>query len=330
MTLNDFPWLLTHYERLISPFLYERAHHGLLLQYVSGSAEETLVSTLAKRLLCQSSHTLNACEQCHSCKLFDANTHPDFYLIENDPNKHTISVMQVRNALEQIYEKSQQGGNKVIWIKCASMMTESASNALLKTLEEPPQDTYFILSDDHNKQLLPTIKSRCFSYFLPAASLDISLIWLKNQYKNYTDNELLTALLLNENAPVAASHMLEQKKWLQRKSFCDALALSFTNNDFWSLAKQIEIENCEQYLNWFCSLLIDALKLQHQSHHYIINRDNKNLIVFLANYDKNRLIQIYDIWCLSRSHLLTVMGLNKELIVYSMLAKTELCHVNLT
>ncbi|MDF7671343.1 DNA polymerase III subunit delta' [Orbaceae bacterium ESL0721] len=324
MLFTDFPWLIANYKQLVLPLIQGRAHHALLLHYIQGSGEDMLIKRFIKRLLCQQVDGQDPCEICHSCQLFDADNHPDYHLISRDKNKQSIAIDQIRSLIASIYEKSQQGGNKVIWIKQASLMTEAAANALLKTVEEPPENTYFILSDDHNCRLLPTIHSRCSSAFLSIPLLDESIAWLKEREPQYSENELATALLLNENAPLAALQLLAVDRWQQRKQFCEALLELIPDNNYWALAKTVDNEQFVDWMHWFCSLLSDALKAKQRAGRFIINRDQVPLVRLIARMESQQIIRLYDLWRQTEERLLTVSGVNKELIIHNVLAQSEL------
>ena len=325
MIFNTYPWLKLPFEQLADMIVNHRAHHALLINYIQGSGEEELINLLVNRLICQSSQQLQPCGQCHSCQLLLSQHHPDYYLITNEQGKQSISIDQIRSISTKVYEKSQQGGNKVIWIKHAALMTEAAANALLKTLEEPPENTYFILSDEHNSQLLPTIHSRCFSYFLAVPELEKSINWLKKQHSHsYSDNELATALLLSENAPLNAAILLQPEKWQQRKLFCEKLLELLPENNFWQLAKTFNNEDFLERITWFCALLADALKAKQKVGRYIVNRDQVPLVRLIATKSHDEITSLYQLWSQARKVLLSVAGLNKELMVYNVLAQSQL------
>lgn len=325
MIFNKYPWLKLPFEQLADMIVNHRAHHALLINYIQGSGEEELINLLVNRLICQSSQQLQPCGQCHSCQLLLSQHHPDYYLITNEQGKQSISIDQIRSISTKVYEKSQQGGNKVIWIKHAALMTEAAANALLKTLEEPPENTYFILSDEHNSQLLPTIHSRCFSYFLAVPELEKSINWLKKQHSHsYSDNELATALLLSENAPLNAAILLQPEKWQQRKLFCEKLLELLPENNFWQLAKTFNNEDFLERITWFCALLGDALKAKQKVGRYIVNRDQVPLVRLIATKSHDEITSLYQLWLQARKVLLSVAGLNKELMIYNVLAQSQL------
>lgn len=325
------PWLDDAYQTLTLPIIQNRAHHALLIKYIAGSGEEKLINKLIMRLLCQNPQHNQPCQRCHSCELFIAQNHPDCYIITLEKGKSSIGINQIRQTITKIYEHAQQGGNKVIWIKTASLMTEAAANALLKTLEEPPKNSYFILSDQHNGQLLPTIRSRCQYYFLCVPDLDTSIAWLKQQThsKLYNDNQLASAILLSENAPLAALMLLDEQQWLSRQQFYSSLYRHLTEKDCWGLRKQfIDQENMLTRLYWVTTLLVDALKARQKSGRFIINRDQVPLVRLLASFGSEIIIQLYTLWDNTQHQLATITGLNQDLIISNLLAQSEIILVS--
>lgn len=101
-----------------------------------------------------------ACGVCKSCRLFDALTHPDFKLIKRDEDKKEISVDAIREIIKDISRGPIFATKKIYIIQEAEEMSTSAQNALLKTLEEPPEYALFILTCNNLERLLPTVVSR--------------------------------------------------------------------------------------------------------------------------------------------------------------------------
>ena len=327
LTMNIQPWLDEAYQIITKPLIQNRAHHALIIKYITGSGENSLINRLAMRLLCLHPLDNQPCGHCHSCQIFLAENHPDFYIIDLEKGKSAISVNQIRPIIAKIYERSQQGGRKVIWIKTASLMTEAAANALLKTLEEPPLESYFILSDQQNGQLLPTIRSRCQYYFLKVPELDNSVIWLKQQLKSntYNDNELASAILLNENAPLAALALLNPEQWSVRQQFYTHLYSHLMDNDLWQLRdKLLNQDNLFSLLHWVKTLFADALKARLKSGRFIINRDQVPLVRLIASFGNDRIMQLYRLWDNTYQQLVTMSGLNQELIISNLLAQSEI------
>ena len=110
-------------------------------------------------ILCTSNET-KPCKKCKSCLEFEGASHPDFLQIEPEDGK-TIKIDQIRYLQEKIAEKPVTSEKKVYIINECDTMTREASNALLKTLEEPPRYATIILITANENKLLVTIRSRC-------------------------------------------------------------------------------------------------------------------------------------------------------------------------
>lgn len=171
-----YPWFNKTFEKLQQRIVEQQLHHGLLFVADHGIGENEFINQLTKSLVCS---TLNACGHCKGCLLFDAKSHPDIKRVESD--KPSIGVDLIRSASEFVTTTSQLLGNKVVVIENIERMTEAASNSLLKTLEEPSQNTYLLLTTHKPNQILPTITSRCEKIRLLQPNEDLSLSWLASQ-----------------------------------------------------------------------------------------------------------------------------------------------------
>lgn len=112
------------------------------------------------------------CGCCRGCITVRERTHPDVHWIEPQKKSRIISVEQMRGIQKQIYETSFSGGWKVCVLVGADCLNLSAANAFLKTLEEPPERTLFLLLTDGPQRLLPTIISRCHRMTVTGAETD--------------------------------------------------------------------------------------------------------------------------------------------------------------
>jgi DNA polymerase-3 subunit delta' len=121
---------------------------------------------LAQALNCErppEGEGLDSCGGCRSCQQIEARTHPDFFIIEPDPEQATqqIKIEQVREIEHQIIYRPLIGERKICLIDNADRMTIGAANALLKTLEEPPAHSLFLAISSRPAALPATIRSRC-------------------------------------------------------------------------------------------------------------------------------------------------------------------------
>ncbi len=102
---------------------------------------------------------IDSCDECPSCRKIESGAHPDFLMIT--PEKGEIRVSEIRAVEEALSFKPYEGRKKVVVIDDADSMNQSAANAFLKTLEEPPVDSLLILVAAHADRLPETIRSRC-------------------------------------------------------------------------------------------------------------------------------------------------------------------------
>lgn len=124
-----------------------------------------------------------ACGHCPSCMLLSAGNHPDFYLLQPEEGKKIIGVDSVRAINEALLKTPQVAARRVCIIEPVDQLNDSASNALLKLLEEPPEHTYFLLIADHLERVLPTIRSRCQSESFGVIERQLAVPYLAELYK---------------------------------------------------------------------------------------------------------------------------------------------------
>ena len=137
-----------------------RLAHAYLFTGPRGSGKDAMARTLAKALNClEKDH--DSCDRCDSCRRIDEGAHPDIYWVRPESKSRRIQVEQMREFMKSVNLRSSMGGVKVGIVVDADCLGEEASNAFLKTLEEPPAQTVMVLLTADPQRLLPTILSRC-------------------------------------------------------------------------------------------------------------------------------------------------------------------------
>lgn len=118
---------------------------------------------------------IDACGVCAVCSRITRGLHPDVVLVEPDPETGNITVDRIREVLERVVYLPYEARRRVVIIDDAETLWQSAQNALLKTLEEPPSSSVFVLVTAHPDDLLPTVRSRCpVVRFAPLASAEVA------------------------------------------------------------------------------------------------------------------------------------------------------------
>lgn len=180
------PWHAEHWSRLQARRRRDALPHALLLCGPGGLGKRAFARRFLEGLLCLQPVEGEACGNCRSCLLLAAGTHPDvisvsYGLRKDGVQRSEIVVEQIRELSARLAMSSQFGGWQVATIDPADAMNGAASNALLKTLEEPSAQTMLVLIADAPWRLPQTIRSRCqrIDFHLPPA--DVSLAWLQHE-----------------------------------------------------------------------------------------------------------------------------------------------------
>jgi DNA polymerase-3 subunit delta' len=136
-----------------------RLAHAYLLVADSTDELRPLVRRVLSALFCSAAD--KPCGRCRACATVEHGTHPDVLWIEPQSKARKITVDEVRALRRLVFESSFLGGWKSVVLPDADRLTESAANAFLKALEEPPPRTVFFLLTSAPQALLPTVISRC-------------------------------------------------------------------------------------------------------------------------------------------------------------------------
>lgn len=140
--------------------------HALIFDGEKGMGKETLAGIFAAALLCEDLKEGEPCMMCHSCVMAASGSHPDILTVTHE-KPGSIGVNEIRSqVVEDVVVKPYYGGRKIYIIPDACLMTAEAQNALLKTLEEPPEYAVIILLTDNKELLLPTLLSRSVSLYM--------------------------------------------------------------------------------------------------------------------------------------------------------------------
>lgn len=318
-----YPWLNIPYHQLVVHYATGRGHHALLLHAAAGNGDDTLAYALSRWLLCQQRNGEKICGECHSCRLMLAGNHPDYHLLVPEKGKNSVGIEPIRQVIERLYSHAQQGGAKVIWLSQAELLTEAAANALLKTLEEPPEKTYFLLGCREPSRLLATLRSRCLYWHLASPDEQLSMQWL-SRHAAGNPIEHLTALRLHDGAPIAAEQLLQPERWQQRSALCSALSAALPQHDMLSLLPVLSHLDVGERLHWLCALLVDAMKWQQGAPSHVLNQDQQPLVHQLASRLSGiSMPQIVQQWLICRHQLLSVVGVNRELLLTEQLLGWE-------
>ena len=248
-----------------------------------GVGKTTTARILAKTLNCfNRTENIEACDQCDSCQSFNTGNSLNVYELDAASNN---SVEDIRNLIDQVRIAPQLGDYKVYIIDEVHMLSNSAFNAFLKTLEEPPKHAIFILATTEKHKIIPTILSRCQIF-------DFNRI----KVKDIADHLAGIATKEGINADPEALHLIAQKA---DGALRDALSIfdqivTFTGNEltYKSVIENLNILDYDYYFRIVESaqkedipssllLLNDIVEKGFDLHHFIVGLSEhyRNLLV---------------------------------------------------
>lgn len=161
---------------------HDKVSHAYIFNGADGSGKNMIAKAFAEALLCEKQEECG-CGECHFCKQVSSGNNPDLkYVVHEKPN--TIGVDDVRESLvADIQIKPYNGLKKVYIIDEAEKMSVQAQNAILKTIEEPPEYSVIIFLTNNADVFLPTILSRCIMYNLKPLRESTITEYLIKKYK---------------------------------------------------------------------------------------------------------------------------------------------------
>lgn len=195
-----FPWIEQKLEEVTRGEFLSRLPHALLVDANPGWGIEELASRLTQKIIGMNGDPREI-------------PHPDVLWIKPEDTK--LKIEHVRDAIEFVHLSAQVATRKVAVLESIELASIAASNALLKSLEEPPGKVHWVLTTTAFDLLLPTIKSRCTRVHLPNASPEDTVRWL-------TDNDVPSAEVENfmiefGEAPLAIKAAMDLEQQSLRK-----------------------------------------------------------------------------------------------------------------
>ena len=287
-----YPWQTSQWQYFNQQYQQQRLPHAILLGGVDGLGQLPLAHEMVGAVLCEKNAADSPCGVCHSCQLFIAGNHPDHTFVTPDDVGKQIKIEQIRDLKQKQTLTANVAKWKTAIISPAENMNTSASNSLLKLLEEPQENTLLILISAQTQRLPITIMSRCQKISLSAPAEDKSEAWMRQQ-ADYNEQDIKSALHLTNGAPLAASDLLSNDAMkdldqaakdfnavLQGKANPVALAQQWQQYDLGLVLRYLQIRlkqrlissldntsHLRQDKNWMIhDCIINTLKLLSSSH----------------------------------------------------------------
>jgi len=220
--------------RILAAFLQKRnIPHALLFTGIEGVGKKDAATAFAMACNCTGEKrrrselidndtvkndlpaAVNPCGYCRSCRKIESGNHPDIIRIK--PSGAFIKIDQIRGFCDTLAMKPYEARVRVVIISDAHAMNPSASNALLKMLEEPPDSSILILTACQISDLLPTIVSRCQHIrFNPVSVKSIETRLIENQGLAPDKASIIAAMA---NGSISRAFAMNNSSWINRRNW---------------------------------------------------------------------------------------------------------------
>ncbi|WP_343183894.1 DNA polymerase III subunit delta' C-terminal domain-containing protein [Buchnera aphidicola (Ceratovacuna keduensis)] len=314
-----YPWLLKYYKKIIK-MLKKRQHHSILINSDKNLGINKLVLNIKKWIFCENIKKEFFCNKCIKCNLIEKKKFFDIYYLKLFKK---IKINNLREIIKKILLTPQYSNKKVIYIEHSELLTELESNTLLKIIEEPPKNTIFFLQTNKIKNIISTLKSRLYIINIFNEKKKKNIKWLlKNTNFNY--KKCKQAIEISNNIPLLAKKILLGNSWKIRKYFYKCLLKKIKKKKLIDLLNIIKKEFIIFFLNLIYTIFLDSIKYKKKMFNFIINIDQKKLIIFISKKFKKKIIyKSINSWMQFEKNILNINRINYELVLLEQIFKWE-------
>jgi len=266
-----YPWQKDVWQSLTSRLAEGKLAHAYLLVGESGIGKTDFARAFAHYLLCHERSVTAACGRCRACLLAAGGNHPDLLVVQPEEGSALIRIEQIRLLGRFVQQTSHFSTSRVIILSPAEALGPASANALLKVLEEPPAETWFLVISHQPGLLMPTIKSRCQLQPLRCPTQQQGYSWLQTLSPKSSAEDINAALAISKNRALAAKTALQKDLPKERRDLLVGLAqLLRTQLLPIELAKRYEKADRSEILTLMQNSLASLIRYQSSADlHYL-------------------------------------------------------------
>lgn len=273
--------------------------NSYVFEGISGVGKRLCANIFARALVCkEASPESRPCEKCPACVKARSNNHPDIVRLVQTAGKSSIGVDDVREQiLSEVYLKPYLAKRRVFIIGDGDLLSDEAQNALLKVLEEPPENVTFITCVTKQDKLLDTVLSRSsVMSFFPLSFQEVSS-YLANHFET-NENIELAARLSQGSIGAAVSFMAKEGT---EKRFHESIAHISALNRNAAMVRQTadfmieEKENISDIIDFMSTFIRDCVYVKSGLESRVIYRNKlSEMRVFIEGISKKGLVHAFD------------------------------------
>lgn len=282
---------------LKSSIINNRISHAYIIDGKKGIGKKLIANIFAKTLQCEKKEA-EPCNKCKSCKTFDSNNNPDIIYVKATKTK-SIGIDDIREQItKNIETKPYENTYKIFIIENSDNMTIQAQNAILKTLEEPPKYSIFILLSENYNKFIPTIISRCILFKLKPLDYNIVKEYIVENI-GLNENEAYTFSLYSQGNIGRAKEIINSEEFKEMREMVLNILSDLYKKDLIDIYTAInEIEQYKDKIYEILDIIYitirDAIiiKTTENYNKYIMQKDKIEIInLFSQRYSLSNLIK---------------------------------------
>ncbi len=222
----------------------------------AGSGKKSLAKVFAKAVNCVEKRGDKPCGNCPSCMKFENGNHPNIEWVK--PDGASLKIRQIVQIVGDVSKKPYDSGYKVVVIEQAEKMTVDAQNAFLKTLEEPPPYTVFLILAENPKALLPTVVSRCQSFRMRPVPITDIQVFLSRTYPD-REAQIKLASVFSNGIIGRSVQMLEQPDYFIKRQKSGEILTQLLKGRL-TIGGDFEFYQNRAEADWFVELGLSVLR----------------------------------------------------------------------
>ncbi|MCC8073023.1 MAG: hypothetical protein LIO62_02730 [Clostridiales bacterium] len=273
-----------------------RFPHAVLIEGEEGIGKRTLARLLAAALVCRESE--KPCGECSQCRKAMENIHPDIFEYSATGGSRSFHVDTVRQVINDVYIQPNEADYKVYILGNADCMNESAQNAILKVLEEPPSYAVFLLTAVSKSAMLQTILSRCVTVTLEGVDIDEAVRYITNR-DDFQDVQALKNALQTFNGNIGkALDSLQDSKSFELVEVCNNICKSLVSGSEYSVltacsAFQKDRQSVVFAADLMKNIFRDSLVSNNDGN--IISGQNETVKLLKSSLTRNQLVNLISV-----------------------------------
>lgn len=239
----------------------QRLHHAYLFTGPEGVGKRTIALALAQAVHCAERGD-DSCGRCVECERIKKGNHPDVRVLGRLEGKKEITIQQVREIERDLRYRSFGGQRKISVVDPAGAMNAAAQNALLKTLEEPPENSLLVLITANVGELLPTLRSRCLRLnFSPLSRVQMESFLAQTPGMGDEESKVIAAMSMGS---IGSALTQRDEEWMKKRRAWSALLGQLERGDYQAAMAGAETlagdrEETLQFFRWAESWYRDLL-----------------------------------------------------------------------